>query len=136
MATVADAQTTAVTFEDNVAAAQIVGGKASFTGPTQSTTVKDRTTLEDAKYTVKAPGLIDPGQVTIECFRDPSDAGQAAIYEAMDSRATREMVVTFSDSSVITVQCFVVGVDDGDAAVSDDVKVTFTFEVTGAPVLS
>ncbi len=131
---VIDAQTTAVTFENNASAAQTVGRKISLTGPGGSVTVKERTTLDDATYHVKAPGLIDPGQVELEVFHDLSDVGQAALDDAWDSRHTREMVMTLADASTMTFQCFVSANSGPVANVNGDITTTYTLEVTGEVV--
>lgn len=129
-----DLHTTTMTFQDASLVAQTVTGKRSLSGPNMSVDVKDRTTLEDANYKVKAPGLIDPGQYTLELYHDLTDAGQAAIRAALGARATREVVITLSDSSTITFDCFVSAVDGPGGAVSEDAVISITLEVTGAPV--
>ena len=131
---IVDAQSTAVTFEDNLAAAQTITRKISVNGPGPSVTVKDRTTLEDTTYEVKAPGLLNANQVEIEVYHDLSDAGQAALDDAMDNRHTRELVITYSDASTTTCQAFVSASTGPQAQVNGDVTNTYTLEISGAPV--
>ncbi len=131
---IVDAHATSVTFEDNLSAAQTILVIRSISGGSGSVDVKDRTGLDATTYKVKAAGLIDSGQVSLEVYHDLSNAGQAALWDAWENRATREMVVTLSDASTLTFDCFISAKDGPNGAVSEDMVTTYTLEISGAVV--
>lgn len=135
MATI-DAQGVTITYEDNLAAAQTVGGVISFTGLDGEAADIDITTLASTAKEFKQ-GLQDFGNFSMEILRDYDDAGQAALLDAMDNQATREMVVTMPSGTlnVITFQAYVKSIST-EGAVDDVVRGTVNLKISGEPVLS
>lgn len=135
MATI-DAQGVTITYEDNLSAAQTVGGIISFTGLDGEAADIDITTLASTAKEFKQ-GLQDFGNFSMEILRDYDDAGQAALLDAMDNQATREMVVTMPSGTlnVITFQAYVKSITT-EGGVDDVVRGTVNLKISGEPVLS
>lgn len=135
MATI-DAQGVTITYEDNLSAAQTVGGVISFTGLDGEAADIDITTLASTAKEFKQ-GLQDFGNFSMEILRDYDDAGQAALLDAMDNQATREMVVTMPSGTlnVITFQAYVKSITT-EGGVDDVVRGTVNLKISGEPVLS
>lgn len=121
-----DMHTTAVTFQDQLDAAQTVTGVISLSAPSISAEQKDRTTLEDSTWTRTAMGLLSGGEATLELYYNPSDTGQAAIRAALLARNAKELSLTFSDGSTVVADCFVVGFDGPSGATQEDATITYT----------
>ena len=100
-------QGTTFTFADAVPAAQTVGGIKTYSGFDGSSEEIDTTTLSSTAKEFQV-GLEDFGNFTLELNYDTADAGQAAMLAAKTAGATRECVLTLSDSSIATFNAFVV----------------------------
>ena len=135
MATI-DAQGVTITYEDNLSAAQTVGGVISFTGLDGEAADIDITTLASTAKEFKQ-GLQDFGNFSMEILRDYDDAGQAALLDAMDNQATREMVVTMPSGTLntITFNAYVKSITT-EGGVDDVVRGTVNLKISGEPVLS
>tara|TARA_A100000171_G_C2140369_1_gene154928 strand:- start:1415 stop:1822 length:408 start_codon:yes stop_codon:yes gene_type:complete len=131
-----DAQGVTITYENNLSAAQTVGGVVSFSGLDGEAADIDITNLASTAKEFKQ-GLQDFGNFSMEVIRDYDDAGQAALLDAMDNQATREMVVTLPSGTlnVITFQAYVKSVTL-EGAVDDIVRGTINLKISGEPVAS
>lgn len=100
-------QGTSFTFEDAVPAAQTVGGIKSYSGFDGSSEEIDTTVLSSTAKEFQV-GLEDFGNISLEVVVDHSDVGQEAMRAAKTAGATRECVLTLSDSTTATFDAFVV----------------------------
>lgn len=128
---------TTITFEDNLAAAQTVGKVVGFSGFDGEAADIDVTNFASTAKEY-CQGLQDFGNISIDVIRDYDDAGQAALLDALDNQATREMVITLPSGTlnVITFNCYVKSFSS-EAADSDSVVTgTVNLKITGEPVLS
>jgi hypothetical protein len=130
------AQGTVISFEDNLSAAKTVGGVKSFSGLDGEAADIDITTLASTAKEF-CQGLQDFGNFSMELVRDYDDVGQVALLDALDTQATREMVVTLPSGTlnVITFQAYVKSITSSG---EEDGIVTGTvnLKITGEPVLS
>ena len=124
-----ESQSTTITYNTPA-----IGGVISIGGPSGSAPVIDVSTL-DSTGAEKLMGLLDEGQVTLECNLLPADAGQVACKVARLARTAHEAVITFSDANTATFDAFVTGYSVS-GAVNQQLKVTITLEVSGAVVYS
>jgi hypothetical protein len=99
-------QNTSFTFNDGTTA-QTVGGIKSYSGFDGSAEEIDTTTLASTAKEYQV-GLEDFGNLTLEINVDHSDVGQEAMRAAKTAGATRECVLTLSDSTTATFNAFVV----------------------------
>lgn len=134
--TAIQAQGTTMTFEDSASpvVAQTVGGIQSFTGFDGESTEIDITTLASTAKEFDV-GLEDFGNLSLEVIYDGSDAGQAAIMTAKSAAATKEVVLTLSDSSIATFDVIVKSFSKS-GGVDDVVKGSVNMKITGAVVWS
>ena len=123
-----------VTYENGAAAAQTVGGVVSVQYGGGQVTEIDTTTLADTQKTF-LPGLADRGNVTIELVADYDDVGQVAMLDAMETQATREMIIIRPSGTLVTdtFQVFVTSLEN-NGTVDDKVMVTMTGKISGAIV--
>lgn len=129
------AQGTTITFADNLAVAQTVGGVSSFSFGNGSASDIDTTNLASTarEYT---QGLQDFGELTLEfAQRDPNDAGQAAMEAAKAAGATREVVVTLPGGDIATFNAYVKTLSS-EGGVDAVLTGSATLKVTGAIVWS
>jgi len=106
-------------------------GVISIGGPSGSAPVIDVSDLSSTAA-AKLMGLLDEGQVVLECNFLPADPGQLACRVARLARTAHEAVIAFSDAAnTATFQAFCTGfaVTGG---VNAQMKVTITLEVSGA----
>lgn len=126
-----------VTFEDNLAAAQTVGKVVGFSGLDGEAADIDTTTLASTAKEY-CQGLQDFGNISLEVLRDFDDVGQAALLDAMDNQATREMVITFPSGTLdtLTFQAYVKSISIDVGGSDEVVRGTINLKVSGEPVLS
>lgn len=130
MAAAIDAQGTTFTFNDGTTA-QTVGGVQSFS---MSATKPEREISTLASTAVERKlGLSDNGTLTLDVLYDRADAGQEAIIDAEVLNATREVVMTLSDSKIATFQA-TPKTPPIDGAADDDLKSTIELVISGAIV--
>lgn len=126
-----------VTFQDAASVAQTVGKIVGFSGFDGEAADIDITTFASAAKEY-CQGLQDFGNISFEVIRDYDDVGQAALLDALDNQAVREMVITLPSGTlnVITFNAYVKSFSS-DASNSDDVvRGTVNLKITGEPVLS
>ncbi len=99
-------QGTSFTFNDGTTA-QTVAGIKSYSGFDGSSEEIDVTTLASTAKEFQV-GLEDFGNISVEIVVDHSDVGQEAMRAAKTASATRECVLTLSDSTTATFNAFVV----------------------------
>ena len=92
----------------------------------------DVTTLDAAGgYKVYAQGMKDLGEVTLEGFFEPSNAGQTALRSLYASGAATAFTVTFPDASAASFTAFVKSYALGAASVDGAVGFTAVLRLTG-----
>ncbi len=123
------AQGTTITFHNGTAHVA-VGGVQTFSGFDGESTEIDITTLASTAKEFDI-GLEDFGGFSLTVIYDGSDVGQAAIMAAMTASATREVVVTLSDSSVATFDVVVKSFSK-EGSVDGVVTGTINMKITGA----
>ncbi len=109
-----------------------IGDVVSWSGPRYDRAEIDVThLLSDAKEYI--PGLKDAGEFTMDVNFNLNDAGQKAIWDALDTTAAQPVTVTFPDpGGTFTFAAVVKGfVSDGNA--DDKITGTITLRLTGAP---
>lgn len=119
-----ESQTTAIVF--NTAP---IGGAISIGGPSGSAPVIDVSHLTSTGAE-KLMGLLDEGQISIECNFLPTDAGQIACRVARLARTAYETIITFSDANTATFDAYCTGFAVS-AGVNAQLKLTITLEITG-----
>jgi hypothetical protein len=131
------AQGTVITVEDELAAAQIVGGVVSFTlGDGQAQDIDVTTLASTAKEYCQ--GLQDLGDFTMEINRDFTDVGQVELDDAKNAQSTRNFEITFEDGTTITfagnVKSFTIeGAQDDVIRSTATVKISGNITITPAP---
>lgn len=106
-----------------------VGSVVSIGGPNVSATVIDMSSLADLTR-VKAAGIIDNGEVTVEInFVD--DAGQEAVRGDIGAAATAYSV-DWSNLYTADFNAFVSGWQPNTGTVDDKLTVSVTLTITGA----
>ena len=82
-----------------------VNGIRSFTGMDGQASDIDVTTLDSLAKEYRQ-GLQDFGGWNMEIFRDPDDAGQAALEQAKNDQATEQCVLTIPTGQVATFDAY------------------------------
>ena len=129
-----DAQGVVVTFADNLAVAQTVGGVVSFSFGDGEASDIDITTLASTAKEYRQ-GLQDFGNLSLELMRDPNDVGQAAMEAAKAAQATRQVVITLPSGDIATFNAYVKSLSSA-GGVDAVVTGTANLKVTGAIVWS
>jgi hypothetical protein len=131
------AQGTVITVEDELAAAQVVGGVVSFTlGDGQAQDIDVTTLASTAKEYCQ--GLQDLGDFTMEINRDFTNVGQVELDDAKNAQSTRNFEITFEDGTTITfagnVKSFTIeGAQDDVIRSTATVKISGNITITPAP---
>lgn len=95
-------------------------------------------TAPDAYKEIK-PGLIDPGDVELEGWLDPDDAGQVLLLADMNARTQQAWIITFPagiSSAVWNGNAYCLGFEAGEATPEGLVPFTATISITGKPTLT
>lgn len=118
----------------------LVAGLTAINGIELSVDTIDVTTHQSANYYKEIiPGLIDPGEVSIEGQFDYTDvSGQQAMLADLNSRTARAGVITFpaSTGSSWTFQGYITNLKIGDAPIDDKIPFSATIKPTGKPVFA
>jgi predicted secreted protein len=118
----------------------LVAGLTAINGIELSVDTIDVTTHQSANYYKEIlPGLIDPGEVSIEGQFDYTDvSGQQAMLADLNGRTARTGVITFpaSTGSSWSFQGFITNLKIGDAPIDDKIPFSATIKPTGKPVFS
>jgi len=101
----------------------------------------DATTFGSSDYYKEyLPGMIDPGEVSIEgLFRPDDTEGQKAMYDDMNSREVREFIITFPSTIAATTwtgNAYIMDFAPGDITPENLIKVSMTLFITGKPTLA
>lgn len=119
----------------------IVVGEVTRIGSVSLTISKiDATTLATTdEYKEYLPGLIDPGDVEIEGWLDPDDAGQTALLTDLNARTEQDWIITFPtsiSSAVWNGKGYCIGFTAGDATPEGMVPFTATISLSDKPTLT
>jgi predicted secreted protein len=118
----------------------IIAGLTAINGIELSVDTIDVTTHQSANYYKEIlPGLIDPGEVSIEGQFDYTDvSGQQAMLADLNSRTARTGIITFpaSTGSTWTFQGYITNLKIGDAPIDDKIPFSATIKPTGKPVFA
>lgn len=115
-----------------------VGGLTSIGGVEVSAETTDVTALDNTTgYKEYLGGFKDGGEVPLEGFLDGEDAGQDAMYAAMEDQAVHQFSVVFP-AAIGKTWSFpgVVTKFATSAALNDGIKYSASVKVTGKPTLA
>lgn len=119
---------------------QTVAGLTTINGIELSVDTVDVTTHQSSDaYKEIIPGLIDPGEVSLEGFFDYTDTtGQQAMLTDLNSRTSRTAVITFPSATgtTWTFTGYITALKIGDAPVDDAIPFTATIKPTGKPTFA
>ena len=119
----------------------VVVGEITRIGSVSITVTKVDATVVTAPDAYKeiVPGLIDPGDVELEGWLDPDDAGQIALLADANSRILRAFLITFPasiSSAVWSGNAYCLGFEAGEATPEGLVPFTATLSIDGKPTLT
>jgi len=118
---------------------QKIGGLTSIGGIEITADTIDVTTLDsDGGYREFIGSFKDAGEVTIEGFFKPEDAGQLAMQTSLDEGNPEDYTIEFPTSPKATwgFEGVVTGFKVGDADVDGTITFGATIKVSGKPVLT
>ncbi len=119
----------------------VVIGEITRIGPVTLTIAKqDATTLASPDaHKEYLPGLIDPGDLEIEGWLDPDDAGQILILVDFNARTEQAWLITFPaaiSGAVWGGNGYCIGFTAGDATPEGLVPFTATIALSNKPTLT
>lgn len=124
-------QGTVITIENNLAAAQTIGGHTTISDLESGEASEiDVTNLASTAKEFEL-GLVDNGSFTLECITDLADVGQAAAEEARTSGESREMVITLVSGDIATFEALVKAAPKS-GGVDDVWRTTYSIRINGA----
>lgn len=119
---------------------EVVAGLNAINGIEISVDMVDVTTHQSADYYKEViPGLIDPGEVSIEGFFDYTDtAGQHAMLADLNARAAKTGIITFpaATGATWTFSGYITALKIGDATLADGIPFSATIKITGKPTFA
>ncbi len=108
----------------------------SITGPNQTRDAIDFSTMDStSKFREFLPGMLDAGEATFELNYDGSAGGTANDLNTIMTNPAAECIITFPDTSDITVSGFATALSFGDPF-DDKVTQSLTLKFTGVPVFT
>lgn len=115
----------------------LIGELTRIGSVTLTVSKQDATTLAtpDA-HKEYIPGLIDPGEIALEGWFDPDDAGQVLLLADMNARTEQDWIITFPagvSSSVLNGKGYCIGFSAGDATPEGLVPFTATIALSDKP---
>jgi len=120
--------------------AQTVGELTNISGIESTLDMIPATTHQSADYHKEViPGLIDPGEVSIEGFLSETDAnGQMAMLNDFNSRTKREAIIELPPSTGAkwTFNGYVTSIKIGDSPIDGGIPFSAKIKPTGKPVFS
>jgi hypothetical protein len=96
-------QGTTITVEDELTAAQTIGGHVSITGLASGAATEIDTTNLASTAKEFRQGLQDNGSFTLEVNRDYDDVGQAELIAMRAAQAARPFVITLPEGTTNTI---------------------------------
>lgn len=119
----------------------VVIGEVTRIGSVSLTIAKvDATTLATAdKYREYIPGLIDPGNVELEGWLDPDNAGQVLLLADMNARTEQDWIIIFPvaiSSARWNGKGYCIGFSAGDATPEGLVPFTASISLSDKPTLT
>jgi len=119
---------------------QLVGELTRIGSVSLSISKVDATTLGTTdEYKEYLPGLIDPGDVEIEGWLDPDDAGQALLLTDMNARTEQDWIITFPasiSSATWNGKGYCIGYVAGDATPEGMLSFSATIALSNKPTLT
>jgi len=119
---------------------QTVAGLTAINGIEISVDTVDVTTHQSSDYYKEVlPGLIDPGEVSLEGFFDYTDTtGQQAMLTDLNSRTSRTAIITFPSATgtTWTFTGYVTALKIGDAGIDGAIPFSATIKPTGKPTFA
>lgn len=113
-----------------------IGEISDIKGPSLSANLIDVTDLSNADgYRKYMNGLKDGGEVDVEGFLNPSNAGQVGLVSELEAGTQSEYVIEFPDGAKWTFDAIVTGFETG-ATLEDGVSFSAKLKVCGRPVLT
>ena len=120
--------------------AVVVGEVTRIGSVSLSTNKVDATTLASADYYKEyVPGMIDPGDIELEGWLDPDDAGQIALITDLNARTIQAWIIIFPvaiSSARWAGNGHCIAFTAGDATPEGLVPFTATIAITGKPTLT
>lgn len=117
-----------------------VGGLTAINGIEVSVDSVEVTSHDSANaYKEFLPGLIDPGEVSIEGYFDYLDTtGQQAMLTDLNDRSSKTAIITFptTKAATWTFTGFITALKIGDAGMDGAIPFTATIKVTGKPTFA
>ncbi|MBW7475950.1 hypothetical protein K0T92_14485 [Paenibacillus oenotherae] len=115
-----------------------IGELTSISSPSMSQETIDVTTLDSAgEYREFIGGFKDGGEVSASGFFNPQDAGQAAVYEALEDSAEEDFTIEFPAAMGATWTFKgVVTAYSTSAELEDAISFEITIKVSGKPTLT
>lgn len=117
----------------------VIGGLTSIGGIEITADTIDVTTLEsDGGYREFIGGFKDGGEVAIEGFFDPENAGQIAMQDSMDAGLAEDYIIAFPTAPAAEwgFKAVVTSFKVGDADVDGQIAFGTTLKISGKPVLT
>lgn len=116
-------------------------GKVTRVGAVELTLSKvDATTLSSPDaYREYIAGLIDPGEIALECWFDPDDTGQVKLWDDFHDRTKQTWLITFPagvSGTTFTGTGLCVGIKPGDATPEGMVPFIVTIAITTKPTFT
>lgn len=104
----------------------------SITPPVFRRDVVDATHMGSAeRFREFIPGLIDPGEVTIQLNFDPGGSAQTSLFAKLNTGASNYRI-TYPDATIWTFSAFMTGFNNDDP-LDGKLTATATFKLTGKP---
>jgi len=120
--------------------AVVIGEVTRIGSVTLTVSKQDATTLASPDaHKEYLPGLIDPGDVDLEGWLDPDDAGQVLLLADMNARTEQAWIITFPvgvSSAVWNGNGYCIGFSAGDATPEGLVPFTATIALSNKPTLT
>lgn len=115
-----------------------IGDLSSIGSPSITQEELDVTTLDsDGGYREFIAGFKDPGEVAISGYFVPTDAGQAALYAALDSGAVQDFEIVYpAELGVSWLFQGIVTAYNVTAEIEDAIALEATIRVSGKPTLN
>ena len=110
-----------------------ITGITNLSGPSESLTMLDSTSLADSTMT-RIAGLIDAGEVSLTIDYDPDVVVHASIRTALTTRASAVFVISWPDAAAVTTFTFTGYVSSFAPSADTNGKLTaaVTITITGA----